>query len=415
MRFMNQTTKQVSNREAGKSRASLNAIMRHGGATFQNILWSPIDRQPAERSVNNHGCSLPITLDLLNHNTLGAVSKRLLCHSLPNYVQPIVIYGATPLVSPALEIETLVEIIQVGNSVGVEPQLHTIRITPKHQNSATSATESGFDTLLFCSGLAVGNKPVIIGAAFAGESDRDDLARGALRGLLRQLCADQVALSDIIQRCLQLPQLARVLIDADTGSMIWRNQVASSQWDACAGPIKYLAQIRSTASGAEVKSGIGQRLTLITLLRPKTTNADSDPALPFAKNYELSDGVRTRLTKVIEDTLSQEINSATNDESSRSSALGVIKSMESFGDNNRNDIAHTNEDADAPAEEVEQFESARRALEVALRYLPEGGHLKLSPINSKGEARVESFDSAGEETVDITVKDREFPDSDEIL
>ncbi len=436
---MSQTSKQSTNPmtvsmnrmvTTDPSTASLNAVMRHGGASFQNIVWRPISEGSSEYNPDNHDCLLPFTLDILNHKSLGVVSKKMLCHSLPNHAEPIVIYGAAPLVAPALEVETLAEVIQIGNSMGVEPQLHTMRVTSKHP--ATSATEEtkSFDTLLFCSGLAIGNKPIIIGAALVGESDREDLVRSSLRRLLRQLCADQIVLSDIIQRCLQLPQLARVLIDAETGAMLWRNQVASNQWASCALPIKYLAQIRSEINSPNRRDESGRLLTLITLLRPKPMSVASDTEAPLATSFDISDGVRTRLSRVIENAVAPYVDNDASNTSEQNFNSRVAGSMKPLGDNKMKNDAQSKghpegealqstpnpvEKEDAPGEETEKFESARVALEVALRHLPEGGRMKLSPINSKGEVRVESFDINGEEAVDITVKNREFPESDEIL
>ncbi len=405
--------------------ASLNAVMRHGGVTLQNILWRPVTgQQSSESEFSTDACSLPLTLDLLHDKSLGEISLKLISETLPPYVQPIVVYGATPLSAPALEVETLTEIILAGNSVGIEPQIHTIRVKAKHQHHASAVTSNNFDTILFCSGLAIGDKPVIIGAAFLGEDDRGDLVREAVRQTLRQLCADQIALTDIMPRCLELPRLARVLIDADDGGIIWRNRSAIDNWGRHSSSIKYLAQLRGrtgVSSDLIHRRDESYRLTLVTFLRSESsqermpcqtmsseiTSSETMPSetiSPLAKNFEVGDEVRFRLNRVIGVALPEsndppECDSRKVDSKRAASNTEVLSSIS----------------VDVPDNEQVYFEEARRALEIALRHLPEGGRLKLSPINNMGLVRMRSFDKDGEETVDITLKERTFVDNDDFL
>ncbi len=409
-------------------RASLNAVMRHGGVTLQSICWKSVTK----RQYPDTKCSLPLTLDLLSHKALGETSRQLISQALPSHVQPILIYGACPLVSPALEIETLDQIINSGNSVGVEPQLHTIRVNSKHQRHQSDADHKSFDTILFCSGVAIGDRPLIIGAAFLGEDDRDDLVRDAVRQALRQLCADQIVLTDIVERCQQLPHLARVLIDTENGDIIWRNQVAVSQWELHSSLLSYLAETRSqvnvpTTAHNDITSqetANSRSLTLVTFLR---SELGQEHVTPFAQNFDIGDKVRTRLSSAIEAALSGNSLSVGDslDDHGRTSQTNEKGLTQMTTEQTHSKIDSTGGSTKSSSESIQSetiqseeqapFAEAHKALEIALRHLPTGGRIKLSPIDDQGVVRLRSYNKDGEETVDITLKDKHFPDGDEVL
>ncbi len=411
---MLQTLRQNADELTTLSPVSLNSVMRHGGVTLQNIQWRSVSQRP----VSSADCTLPLTLDLLISKSPGAGSRKLAARLLPAHARPIIIHGSAPLIAPALEVDTLNEIILTGNSVRIEPQIHKLRVNPRCSRVATESgrvSESSFDTIIFCSGIAIGDKSVIVGAAYSDEADRDESASAALRMLVRQLTCDQVALTEAQSSCLKLPDLSRALIDAHSGDVIWRSHSSCSQWEQRGLLIDYLANMRRVAGPADTQRKDTRQLTLITFLRSDTL---STVERQQTRDFKLSDDVRKRLTRVIEGSLVRGNDKTTVSHATRTEGDKRMKSSDLPGESENLSIVDEKSGRSEETQEETREETGketRHALEIALRHIPRGGYLKLSPINNKGEVRMESFDRDGENTIDITLTDKTFPDSDNIL
>lgn len=237
-------------------------LIEQGGVTLQRFKWTPAPGNPYTGDQRLLELSLEL---LLEFYTPGRLENLLTTLWMGN-TKAFLIFGNTILSNSEFSDKVRQELLELNKTSAVDMRHSCLRLAPESVGSSGRRDKDVSDAIQICSGLVIGSKQVSLGIVYRDIDDRNAELSPRLRWMARQIQQDQTALLPLIRNHNRQPNVARALVNSQTGELIWNNALARVGWTDKSKLIDLLIR-PEVPIGHEPAPGAEVDLTLITFLR----------------------------------------------------------------------------------------------------------------------------------------------------
>lgn len=237
-------------------------LIEQGGVTLQRFRWTPAPGNPYTGDQRLLELSLELLLEFYTPGRL----EHLLSALWTGNARAFLIFGNTILAATKFSDEVRRELLELNKTSAVDMRLSCLRLGPETVGSPDRLNKDGYDAIQICSGLVIGSRQVSLGIVYRDIDDRNSELSPRLRWMARQIQQDQTTLLPLIRSHNRQPNVARALVDSQTGELIWNNALARVGWTDKSKLIELLIR-PEVPIGYESLPGATVDLTLITFLR----------------------------------------------------------------------------------------------------------------------------------------------------
>ena len=237
-------------------------LIEEGGVSLQRFRWTPAPGNPYSGDQRLLALSLELQLEFYSPGRM----EGLLAMLWPGSAQAFFIFGNTILAEPGFSDEIRHELQELNKTSAVDMRLSCLRLAPEAVGNPDGSNKPEFDSIQICSGLVIGSRQVSLGIVYRDIDDRNAELSPRLRWMARQIQQDQTALLPLIRSHRRQPNVARALVNAQSGELIWNNALARVGWPDKSKFIELLIRPEFPL-GYESSPGSAVDLTLITFLR----------------------------------------------------------------------------------------------------------------------------------------------------